>query len=354
MPISWRDLYASNQAAIAEAGIAPGMGLTLPPRGHARGVLPSPADRAVAAAGGASDSRRTLVHVPSGLDPRRPAPLVCMLHGCTQDPAGFAAATRMNDEADRHGFVVVYPGQDRRSNPQGCWNWFLPAHQRRDAGEPAAIVAIIHDLIDASARCTIDRTRIYVAGLSAGGAMAAILGVCYPDLFGAMAVHSGLPYGSATSMSSAFSVMASGEIDPSLRDRAAAIARAGGGRPVPSIVIHGTADRTVAPANASHVLAQSMNVNHLSAPDTAGHDPAKPTSSEQGQTGAGLRFTRSRWLDAGGHLVHELMMVDGLGHAWSGGAPGGSFTEPRGPSATEAIWAFFAETATTRERASAP
>jgi poly(hydroxyalkanoate) depolymerase family esterase len=128
-----------------------------------------------------------------------------MLHGCTQDPATFAAATLMNHAGPRHDFVVVYPGQDPRRNPQGCWNWFLPEHQQRDTGEPAAIAAIVADLIDTSSHCTIDPERVFVAGLFAGGATAAILCACYPDLFAAVAVHSGLAYRSATSMGSACS-----------------------------------------------------------------------------------------------------------------------------------------------------
>ncbi len=286
--------------------------------------------------------RRALVHVPRGLDPATPAPLVCMLHGCTQDPATFAAATLMNDAADRHGFVVVYPGQDRSDNPHGCWNWFLPEHQRRDVGEPAAIAGLIRDLIETSAECTVDTGRIFAAGLSSGGAMAAILAACYPDLFAAVAVHSGLPYNSASSMSSAFDVMASGAADADAHGRAARAAMGDHARPVPSIVIHGKADRTVAPANAINVLRQSMAANHLAAPETCDQDVAHPTTSWSGKVDRGHPYSRSRWTDGRGALMHELLEVDGLGHAWSGGAAGGSHSDPRGPSATEAIWEFFA------------
>jgi poly(hydroxyalkanoate) depolymerase family esterase len=267
-----------------------------------------------------------------------------MLHGCTQDPASFAAATLMNHAADRHGFVVVYPGQHRGRNPQGCWNWFLPEHQQRGAGEPAEIAAIVGDLMQANSRCTIDSERVYVAGLSSGAAMAVILSVCYPDLFAAVAVHSGLAYKSATSMGSAFGVMARCDNDADIHGHAAHAAMGHHARPVPSIVIHGSADRTVAPANATHVLRQSMAANHLAAPQNCNHTAAQPTSSWRRQDDGGHPYIQSRWMDARGALMHELLMIEGLGHAWSGGAAGGSHTDPRSLCATEAIWAFFATT----------
>jgi poly(hydroxyalkanoate) depolymerase family esterase len=347
----WRELYASNRAAIARAAIAPPEAMSLPHLAGAPNGIPAPAP----ALGGLSQfgrrGHRALVHVPRGLDAATPAPLVCMLHGCTQDPATFAAATLMNDAADRHGFVVVYPGQDRGDNPQGCWNWFLPEHQRRDLGEPAAIAGLVRDLIESSSGCTIDPGRVFAAGLSSGGAMTAILAVCYPDLFAAVAVHSGLPYNSATSMAAAFEVMASGAVGADASGRAARAAMGDHARPVPSIVIHGKADRTVAPANAINVLRQSMAANHLAAPESCEHDVAHPTTSWRGVLDRGHPYTRSRWTDRSGALMHELLEVDGLGHAWSGGAAGGSHTDSRGPSATDAIWGFFALTSADRSRA---
>jgi poly(hydroxyalkanoate) depolymerase family esterase len=337
--IDWRQLYAANQAAIARAGVRPSQGLKVLPLGRLPG-LPSGLGHVMTVDG----SDRALVHVPPGLDAAKPAPLVCMLHGCTQDPATFAAATLMNHAADRHRFVVVYPGQDRARNPQGCWNWFRPEHQKRDAGEPAAIATIVGGLIEANSRCTIDSERVYVAGLSSGAAMAVIMSVCYPDLFAAVAVHSGLAYKSATSLRSAFGAMARGGNDADTHGHAAHAAMGPHARAVPSMVIHGSADRTVAPANAIHVLRQSMAANHLAAPQNCNHATAQPTSSRRGQNDGGRPYTQSRWMDAGGALMHELLMIEGLGHAWSGGAAGGSHTDPRGLGATEAIWAFFART----------
>jgi poly(hydroxyalkanoate) depolymerase family esterase len=320
-PIDWQELYAANREAIERAGGA---------RGPAPAPLPAlPASR--------SATRRPLIHVPAGLDAGRAVPIVCMLHGCGQDAAAFAAATAMNDAADRHGFVVVYPQQDREANPGGCWNWFLPEHQSRGRGEPEAITASLRDLVEDDERFTVDTGRVFAAGLSAGGAMAAILAATYPDLFAAIAVHSGLAYRSASSMAAAFTAMAHGSEADEPPGRAVPA------RPVPTIVVHGSDDRTVAPVNADRVLRRSMAANRLAAVEARDLDIARPTSTAHGRARGGLAYTHSRWADAHGALMHELLMVDGLGHAWSGGRAGASHADPRGPDATEAIVRFFAE-----------
>jgi poly(hydroxyalkanoate) depolymerase family esterase len=262
-----------------------------------------------------------------------------MLHGCTQDPASFAAATRMNQIADRYGFIVVYPRQERADNQQGCWNWFRPEHQERDTGEPAWLAALVRELVETTSTWTIDPRRVFVVGLSAGGAMAAILAATHDDLFGAVAVHSGLAHGSAANVKDAFAAMA--------RGADGRVARARPAHPTPGIVVHGTADQTVAVANADHVLDQAMTRNRLAAPQTCDHlDRRSPTTVSRGQIDGGHAYTRSRWTDRRGALVHELLKVDGLGHAWSGGGAGGSYSDPRGPNASEAIWRFFAAAGT--------
>ena len=324
--IDWRDLYASNRAVIERAGGAP--------------REPRDWETRTFTVGGRT--RRALVHAPAGVEAATAVPLVCMLHGCTQDAASFAAATRMNEAADRHGFALVYPEQERGDNPQGCWNWFLPEHQARGAGEPASIAAIVRELMGTVSPWTIDTRRVFVAGLSAGGAMAAILAAVYPDLFAAVAIHSGLSYRSAANTGAAFTAMARGGEDPVEHGRAAHAALGRLARAVPSIVVHGSADSTVAPVNADQVLQQSMTINRLAAPETCDADIARPTTTARGPVGGGHPYTRSQWMDSRGALMHERLKVEGLGHAWSGGAPGGSYTDPRGPDATEAIWTFFA------------
>jgi poly(hydroxyalkanoate) depolymerase family esterase len=333
--IDWRELYASNRAVIERA------------RGTQR--HPGTWEADTFTAGGRR--RHALVHSPAGVDPRTAVPLVCMLHGCTQDAATIAAATKMNQAADRHGFAVIYPQQEPGENPQACWNWFLPEHQARGAGEPASIAALVRELVGTTSDLTIDADRVFVAGMSAGGAMAAILAAVYPDLFAAVAVHSGLAYRSATDLRGAFDAMARGGEDPVRHGRAAHAAIEHLARPIPSIVIHGTADRTVAPINAHQVLQQSMTINRLAAPETCDFDVARPTATTRDRVTAGHAYTRRQWTDRRGTVMHELLTVDGLGHAWSGGAAGGSHTDPRGPDATEAIWRFFSRAA---ERSPAP
>src|SRR3954447_14539282 len=327
MAIDWQELYASNRAVIERAGVGPLPVQTAVERAPGR---PPPGpwhERTFTAAG---QTRRALVHPPADIEPQTAVPLVCLLHGCTQDAATLAAATRMNEAADRHGFLVVYPQQAPGENPQRCWNCFLPQHQARGAGEPASITGLVRELIGTTSPWAIDPRRVFVAGFSAGGAMAAVLAATYPDLFCGLAVHSGLAHRSATSLPAALKAMANGGDAGSPPPTAHA-------RPVPTVVIHGTADTTVAPVNAQHVLQQSLSAYRL--------DIAHPSTLSRDQVPGGHPYTRRRWTDRQGTLTHELLTVEGLGHAWSGGAPGASYTDPRGPDATEAIWSFFTRAA---------
>ena len=344
--VDWRALYASNQAAIERAGVPAARlpAARLPGGRRAGGPLPAGLDlpgrlrriRTRMPGAEAPGAGGRLVHVPAGLEPGVAVPLLCLLHGCTQDAASFASATAANALADRHGFVVLYPEQDRGSNPNGCWNWFRPEHQARAGGEPARIAGMVRALLDGEERATIDPRRVFVAGLSAGGAMAGTLAATHPDLFAALAVHSGLTHGAAEGMGPAFTAMAHGA-------QGAAIGRLP--HPIPTMVIHGSADRTVAPVNGEQVLAQWMAANGVDGP---------PASTVRGRVPGGHAFTRSRWTGRGGRLLHEQLIVDGMGHAWSGGTAGGSYTDPQGPDATAAILAFFAESAAPPADAPAP
>jgi poly(hydroxyalkanoate) depolymerase family esterase len=264
---------------------------------------------------GRSGAREYKLFVPPGAG-TRPLPLIVMLHGCTQDPDDFAAGTSMNDAARVHGFHALYPAQSQQANPQRCWNWFKHNHQSRGRGEPELLAGMTREVMS---RHRIDPARVYVAGLSAGGAMAAILGDAYPDLFAAVGVHSGLPTGSAQDVQSAFGVMKSGAVR---RD-----GRAASG--VATIVFHGDADSTVHPGNADHVIAAS-----------AGGVAARV---EKGFGAGGRSFTRRVLHDTAGEVVAEHWVVHGAQHAWSGGSPKGSFTDPRGPDATHEMVRFFME-----------
>jgi poly(hydroxyalkanoate) depolymerase family esterase len=351
--IDWRELYASNRAVIEGRRPIPARGAFTSPAGGLADSPPGGRARLVLPAGTTGeltrlehdDGRRTrpvFVYAPPGLDPAVPAPLVVMLHGCTQTAASFSSGSLMNRTADRHGFVVAYPEQSREENPSCCWNWFSTSHQARGGGEPASIAGAVQTVADAARGWTIDPARVYVAGMSAGGAMAAVMAATYPDVFAALAIHSGLAYGSARSLPSAMQAMSGGAPDPDAQGAAAFAAMGAAARVVPALVIHGTADTVVAPVNAEHAVRQWMATNRRAAHAAYEPDLDRPDATVR-DAGAGARpYTRRTWLDRDGRVVQEQIEVEGLGHAWSGGAPGGSYTDPRGPSAADAIHDFFA------------
>ena len=263
-------------------------------------------------------SRPYKFYVPSGYH-GQPVPLIVMLHGCTQSPDDFAAGTRMNLAAEQQCCLVAYPGQTSSANMQKCWNWFSEADQRRGAGEPSLIAGITREVMGDYA---IDPARVYVAGLSAGGAAAAVLGETYPDLYAAIGVHSGLACGAARDMQSAFTAM----------QRGGAVSRsANSARVMPAIVFHGDRDTTVNPRNGDAVAEQSAHGTTLAA------------QSEDGQVPGGHAFRRTRRVDADGRTVIEQWVVHGAAHAWSGGSSAGSYTDPRGPDATGEMLRFFGE-----------
>ena len=247
-------------------------------------------------------------------------PLVVMLHGCTQSPDDFAAGTRMNDLAGNQGCLVAYPEQTSAANAQRCWNWFRAGDQQRGAGEPAMVVGIVKAVMQAH---NVDPRRIYVAGLSAGGAAAAVLAEAYPELFAAVGVHSGLACGAAHDMSSAFMAMRGGHVG--------AAAHAGQRPCVPLIVFHGDRDSTVNPVNADSVIAQRTGDSKLH------------TETENGSVPRGRDWTRTRYSDARQRTVVERWLVHGEGHAWSGGSADGSYTDPQGPDASREMLRFFLE-----------
>jgi poly(hydroxyalkanoate) depolymerase family esterase len=263
------------------------------------------------------------LYVPSGYH-GQPVPLIVMLHGCTQSPDDFAAGTAMNRVAEEQTCLVVYPGQTVSAQAQKCWKWYSAEDQQRGQGEPLLIAGLTRQIMRDYA---VDARRVYVAGLSAGGATAAIMGETYPDLYAAIGVHSGLACGAASSMPSAFAAMARG-----------APGRPGGRpandaehRHVPTIVFHGDNDATVSPCNSEEIVAQ------------VAQDAVLRTRVQKGRVPGGHAYTRTIHADQAGSAMIELWVVHGAGHAWSGGSPQGTYTDQRGPDATREMMRFFRE-----------
>ena len=264
----------------------------------------------------AAGSRAYKLYVPSGYDGQA-VPLVVMLHGCTQSPDDFAAGTQMNALAEEHIFLVAYPAQPQSANASRCWNWFNAGDQLRGKGEPSLIAGITRQVMT---QFSVDQDRVYIAGLSAGGAAAAIMGSAYPDIYAAIGVHSGLACGAAKDMPSAFAAMSQGGPAPAGRtDRPAA----------PTIVFHGDRDRTVNPINADHILAQSKGGARLR------------TIESQGTSKGGVSYRRTVQVDGDDLPVLERWQLHGAGHAWSGGNPAGTYTDPAGPDASREMVRFF-------------
>lgn len=287
-------------------------------------------------------SRNYKVWVPTGYEGTRAVPLIMMLHGCTQSPDDFAAGTQMNRLADEKGFLVVYPEQPSNANQSRCWNWFEPASQVRGSGEPSLLVAIVARL---QGSYNIDPDRIYAAGLSAGAAMSVILGATYPDIFRAICVSAGLEYKAATSLNNAFTALNSGGPDANQQGVAAFQAMGAARRRVRVIVFHGASDFTVNTANGHQVLTQWAQTNDL-VDDGSDNNSINdvPTNTINGTVTNGYNFTRTIYKDNSGQSVLEKWIVQSMGHAWSGGSTAGSFTDPKGPSASQELWRFFSET----------
>ena len=269
-------------------------------------------------------TRQYKLYIPTCYDDK-PLPLVVMLHGCTQNPDDFANGTRMNALAEEHRCLVVYPMQGQASNSSKCCNWFNAIDQKRDQGEPSIIAGITREIIG---KYHVDSDRVYVAGLSAGGAMAAIMHATYPDMYAAAGVHSGLAFGAAHDLPSALGAMKGGAAGVSRPASAAS------GKVIPIIVFHGDRDKTVHPRNGDDIMSQSLSrhAHVASAPDVI---------VQEGQVKNGQAYTCTMHRNSAGQVIAEQWLVHGAGHAWSGGSRHGTYTDPAGPDAAQEMMRFF-------------
>ena len=279
-------------------------------------------------------TRRYRLYVPGSYDPAKRHMLVVLLHGCTQDPDDLARGTRIAEHAEREGFLALLPEQPASANPKKCWNWYDPAHQARDAGEPSLLDGMTAQVARDYA---VDPARIHLAGISAGAGMASLVAVAYPERWASLALHSGLAWRPATSVMEALGAMAKGVADPDALGVAAHAAMGSRARAIPVLVVHGGKDAVVNPVNGRQGARQwivtdqrALGVERLAAEESSGEEN-------------GYHFTRAVHRDGGGRTIVEEWVVQELGHAWSGGSREGTFTDEHGPDVTREMVRFFRE-----------
>jgi poly(hydroxyalkanoate) depolymerase family esterase len=281
--------------------------------------------------------RRYRLYLPRPNGDGKPLPMLVMLHGCRQDAEALAAGARMNRLADRHQFMVLYPEQSRYANPQRCWNWFDPSGLDGH-GEAAIVAGMVREVATLH---RVDPKRIYVAGMSAGGAIAGILASCYAELFAGCAIHSGLMFQAAASPHAATEAMKNGSrTNP---EEAGERAWALSGHKVdamPVMVIHGDRDEQVARINADQIMTDFARMNRLPYPADESLPSDERVDTRYGAEPRGYRWKRIDYLRDGKTLLRQLI-VEGMGHAWSGGNPNYPFNDPHGPDASELIWEFL-------------
>ena len=273
------------------------------------------------------------LYIPSG-DHDRSLPLVVMLHGCTQNPDDFAVGTGMNQLAEQQPCYVLYPAQPTTANSSKCWSWFKSTDQQRERGEPAIIAGMTRQVLD---EYRLDEQRVYVAGLSAGGAMAVTLAMTYPDLYAAAGVHSGLPHAAAHDLPSALAAMQGGTGPLAGHRKGGAYGSPATPAGIPAIVFHGDRDTTVNPCNGDRVAAQCAP----SAITGEGTEEKLAERVARGRVPDGHAYTCTTRHDASGQPILEQWQIHGAGHAWAGGDARGSYTDPKGPNASKEMLRFF-------------
>lgn len=285
----------------------------------------------------AAGERRYKLFLPDGAVPRDGAALVVVLHGCTQDADDIARGSRMNEAAEGRGWMVLYPEQSATDNPRKCWNWYDPAHQARGGGEPSIIAELTAQV---AADHGVAPHRTWLAGISAGAAMASLVAAAYPERYAAIALHSGLVHSATASVAGALGVMQKGVPSPEPHAERAHAAMGSRARVIPALVIHGGSDAVVAPINGAQAARQWFLTNALAIGQPL--DTTSGATDQSVRVANGYEVRTSTYRARSGMALVQLVMVKELGHAWSGGSTAGTFTDPRGPSATALILDFFA------------
>ncbi len=318
-------IAAALVSSRGEAGAAP------------MGGVPSTAAQGRVLAGtfrNGAGERRYLLYVPRSPRREERVPLVVVLHGCTQDANDIMRGTRFNAAAERRRLFVLYPEQPVSAHPNKCWNWYDSTHHSRDAGEPSLIAELTRSIVSEYA---LDSTRVYLAGISAGAAMASLVAAAYPDIYAALALHSGVAYAAATTAAMALHVMQRGVADALVSAHAARDAMGARARAVPALVIHGAADAVVTPLNGEQAAEQWAETNRIA----LGAAGRRVEQDEMPEKGRQRPYRRVRHVTEDGRELVSAVFVHGLGHAWSGGSSAGTYTDARGPRATDQIVEFL-------------
>jgi poly(hydroxyalkanoate) depolymerase family esterase len=280
-----------------------------------------------------------VVYTPAAYDGAEEIPLLLMLHGCTQTPQTIETASGMTQIADTNNFILVYPQQNANASPHRCWNWYQQQNQTRESGEPSLLVGIVNQVRESYA---VDEGRIYVTGLSSGGAMTSILASCFPDVFASAAVHSGMAYKSANSVVQAIIAPFRGnQTPPNLAGEAAYACSGTQGQTIPTLVMHGTVDSVVFPINADHALIEMAQLNDLQ-DDGQDNDSVRPepTHVQSQQVEGGHAYTIEDYV-YDGELLLQTYRVENMGHTWAGGTGTFPQSDPQAPNASQIFWDFM-------------